>query len=150
MASRRQARQYALQALYASDLRGIEATSSLNALWVGLMDGEGVGQVRPPESAEVEFATRLVEGTLANKQAIDELIESCSTKWRIPRMPIVDRNILRMSAYEFMHCDDIPATVTVNEAVELAKLFGTADSRAFVNGVVDRMGRQLNRLEGRR
>jgi N utilization substance protein B len=65
-------------------------------------------------------------------------------------MPVVDRNILRMAAFELMKCQDIPPTVAINEAVELAKLFGTEDSRAFVNGIVDRIGRTTGRLaEGR-
>jgi N utilization substance protein B len=149
VASRRQARQYALQALYHADLRGISGMASLNALWAGLMDGDGLGDARAPASSEVEFATRLVNGTLEHIEAIDALIEESSTKWRIPRMPVVDRNILRMAAFELMHCADIPGTVSVNEAVELAKRFGTADSRAFVNGVVDRMGRALDKLTSR-
>lgn len=150
MGSRRQARQYALQALYHADLRGIDAMESLNALWSGLLDDEGVEEARTPASSEVEFAQRLVQGALEHRDAIDALIEECSTNWRIPRMPIVDRSILRMAGFELMHCHDIPATVSVNEAVELAKQFGTADSRAFVNGIVDRMGRQLKRLKPRK
>jgi len=63
-------------------------------------------------------------------------------------MPLVDRNILRMAAFELAHCPDIPATVAINEAVELAKRFGTADSRAFVNGIVDRIARNLQRIGG--
>lgn len=149
MGSRRQARGYALQALYTADVRGVGGLEALNALWTGLLDQEGVDDNRPPESSEVEFAQRLVVGALEHREAIDALIESCSTNWRIPRMPVVDRNILRMAGFELMHCQDIPATVSVNEAVELAKQFGTADSRSFVNGIVDRMGRQLGRLERR-
>lgn len=147
MSSRRQARQFALQALYQADMRGITAMAALNDLWSGLMDGEGLDDGRPPASDEVEFAQRLVDGTLANQAELDALIEQCSTNWRLPRMPVVDRNILRLAAFELAHCPDIPATVSVNEAVELAKRYGTADSRAFVNGIVDRMGRQLERLD---
>lgn len=147
MSSRRQARQFALQALYQADMRGITAMAALNDLWSGLMDGEGLDDERPPASDEVEFAQRLVDGTLAHQADLDALIEQCSTNWRLPRMPVVDRNILRLAAFELAHCPDIPATVSVNEAVELAKRYGTADSRAFVNGIVDRMGRQLERLD---
>jgi N utilization substance protein B len=64
-------------------------------------------------------------------------------------MPVVDRNILRIAAFELIGCPDIPATVSINEAIELAKRFGSADSRAFVNGIVDRMARQLGRLDTR-
>ena len=150
MGSRRRARQFALQALYQSDLMGISAMASLNHLWSGHLDEEGLDDATPPDSEEVEFAQRLVQGTLDDLDALDTLIESASTNWRLPRMPLVDRNILRMAAFELKHCTDIPANVSVNEAIELAKQFGTADSRAFVNGIVDRMGRQLGRLDKKR
>ncbi len=150
MGSRRRARQFALQALYQADLMGISAMASLNHLWSGHLDGEGLDDTTPPDSEEVEFAQRLVEGTISDQESLDGLIESASTNWRLARMPLVDRNILRMAAYELKHCTDIPANVSVNEAIELAKQFGTADSRAFVNGIVDRMGRQLGRLDKKR
>jgi len=146
MASRRRAREYALQSLFHADLSGVAVTAALNALWAGMMDGEGIENPRAPESEEVEFAQRLAFGVQDRREAIDSLIESCSTNWRLVRMPVVDRNILRMAAFELMELVDIPATVTINEAVELAKRFGTAESRAFVNGIVDRMARQLGRL----
>jgi N utilization substance protein B len=138
-----------MQALYHADLCDQTAATSLNGLWSLLMDGEGVEGERPPESAEVEFATRLARGTLDRRERMDELIEECSTNWRLVRMPVVDRNILRLAAYELDACPDIPASVSVNEAVELAKTYGGSDSRAFVNGIVDRMGRQLGRLDAR-
>ena len=150
MASRRRAREFALQRLYQADLSGLPIPAALNALWSGLMDAEGMEGERPPESEEVEFAQRLAYGVEERREAIDGLIEECSTNWRLPRMPIVDRNILRLAAYELMECTDIPATVSINEAVELAKRFGTAESRAFVNGIVDRMARQLERIPARR
>lgn len=147
MASRRRAREYALQALYQADLREIAVAAALNDLWSGLMDDEGIDEARPPESEEVEFAQRLAFGADERRAEIDALIEECSTNWRLVRMPVVDRNVLRLAAFELLVCTDIPATVSINEAVELAKRFGTADSRAFVNGIVDRMARQLNRLD---
>lgn len=150
MASRRRARVFALQALYCADVRGGSAASCLNDLWSALMDDDGIEGERIPESPEVEFATRLARGVEDTVDGIDALIEQCSTNWRLPRMPVVDRNILRMAAYELRSCSDIPASVSVNEAVELAKAYGGTDSRAFINGIVDRMGRQLGRLEKRR
>jgi len=146
MASRRRAREFALQALYDADLAEIGGQEALTALWAGMIEGEGIDDNRAPESEEVEFAQRLVLGVDEKRPAIDELIESCSTNWRMPRMPVVDRNILRVAAFELLECADIPATVSINEAVELAKRFGTQDSRAFVNGIVDRMARQLDRI----
>lgn len=150
MASRRRAREFALQALYQSDLREVSVATALNDLWSGLMDGDGLDDGRAPESEEVEFAQRLCVGVDEQRDEIDRLIEESSTNWRMPRMPVVDRNILRLAAYELRSCTDIPATVSINEAIELAKKFGSADSRAFVNGIVDRIARQLGRLDGRK
>jgi len=147
MASRRRARQFALQALFEADLRNVSAAMALNDLWSGLMDDEGMDGQRAPESEEVEFAQRIAHGVEARREAIDQLIEASSNNWRLPRMPLVDRNVLRMAAYELMEAPDIPVNVAINEAIELAKRFGTADSRAFVNGIVDRMARQLGRLD---
>ena len=146
MPSRRRARQFALQALYQSELSGEPVRVALSALWAGSMDGEGIEDSRPPEGNEVEFTERLVLGVDAHRAAIDAVIEECSTNWRMPRMPLVDRNILRITGFELMHCADVPATVSMNEAVELAKRYGTAESRAFVNGIVDRMARNVQRV----
>jgi N utilization substance protein B len=149
MASRRRAREFALQALFQADLREVSVPAALNDLWSGLMDGEGLDDERPPESEEVEFAQRLCMGVEERRAEIDALIEESSTNWRLPRMPVVDRNVLRIAAFELLGCADIPATVSINEAIELAKKYGSADSRAFVNGIVDRMARQLGRLDRR-
>ena len=150
MASRRQAREYALQALFQADLREVTVSAALNDLWSGLMDGEGIDDNRPPESEEVEFAQRLARGYDERRAEIDTLIEDSSTNWRLVRMPVVDRNVLRIAAYELLACTDIPATVSINEAIELAKKYGSGDSRAFVNGIVDRIARHLGRLDGRK
>ena len=149
MASRRRARVFALSALYCADVRGITVASTLNDLWSALMDEEGIEGERAPESPEMEFATRLARGAEDTRDGIDALIDQCSTNWRLPRMPVVDRNILRLAAYELLECEDIPATVTINEAVELAKGYGTKESKAFVNGIVDRLARQLGRIQAR-
>lgn len=148
--ARRQGRIYALQALYQGDIVAAPAATALTGLFDVLLDGQGLEGVRPPEPGEAEFSRRIVEGVEAHREAIDALIDQCSTNWRIHRMPAVDRNILRLAAFELGHCPDIPATATINEAIELAKAFGTEDSRAFVNGIVDRMGRVLGRLSGER
>lgn len=150
MASRRQAREYALQAMFQADVGEVTVQQALTDLWSGLMDGEGIDHSRPPESEEVEFAQRLCHGVDQHRAAIDALIEECSTNWRLSRMPVVDRNVLRLAAFELLACPDIPATVSINEAIELAKKYGSQDSRAFVNGIVDRMARQLGRIEARK
>jgi N utilization substance protein B len=145
MASRRRAREYGLQALYESDLRRLTADDVLNHLWSGVLDGDdGDDDLRPPEQAEIDFTQRLVVGVESHRDDLDLLIESCSTNWRLERMPIVDRNILRLASFEMVHCSDIPANVSINEAVELAKRFGGAESRAFVNGILDRLSRAVH------
>ena len=137
MASRRRARGFALQALYHSDLTDSAVQRALTDLWAGLLDGEGFDDERPHESEEVEFAQRLALGVHDDQAEIDALIETCSTNWRLARMPVVDRNILRLAAYELMRCDDIPATVSINEAIELASTCpaierGAVELRAIV------------------
>jgi N utilization substance protein B len=69
-----------------------------------------------------------------------------STHWKISRMALVDRNILRMAVFEFLYCTDIPASVTINEAIEIAKKFGTEESGAFVNGVLDHIAKELKKM----
>jgi N utilization substance protein B len=85
------------------------------------------------------FAERLVAGVLEKKKALDVLIGKYATNWKISRMPIVDRNILRAGVYELLWMDDVPAKVTVNEAIELAKSFGDDDASKFVNGILDQV-----------
>lgn len=148
MASRRRAREFALQALYQWDLVKTDPQTTLNGLWAGLLEEDGLDDCRPPESEEVEFAQRLVHGVVSSTDELDPLIEGCSTNWRVSRMPIVDRNVLRIACLEFRAFDDVPATVTINEAVELAKKFGAKESKAFVNGIADRMARNLGCLDG--
>ncbi len=86
-----------------------------------------------------DFTMRLVEGTIANLKQIDKTITSCATNWELKRMAVIDRNILRMAAFEIIFLDDIPVKVAINEAVDLAKKFGDVDSGRFVNGIVDKI-----------
>jgi N utilization substance protein B len=146
MSSRRRARGFALQVLCAADVRGLDVGPTLDGLVGGMSEGKAPPQEGSPTPEETQFARRLVEGVQGARESIDGLIEKSSTNWRVTRMPLVDRNILRLAIYELMHCEDIPGAVSINEAVELAKRFGGSDSRAFVNGIVDRVGRELGRV----
>lgn len=92
------------------------------------------------------FVERLVQGTISHLVSIDELIARCSLHWKVGRMGMVDRNILRLSAYELAFEPDVPSRVTLNEAIELAKRYGTEDSGAFVNGILDRIAQELGRV----
>ena len=95
------------------------------------------------EPAIRDFATVLVDGVVAEIERVDELIRSASLNWRIDRMATVDRNILRLATFEMMAVDDTPLKVILNEAIELSKRYGSEDSSAFVNGVLDKIGSSL-------
>ena len=84
-----------------------------------------------------EFAKQLIYGALRELAPIDELLSSGSSNWKLSRMAAVDRTLLRLGAYEILYCKDIPASVTINEYIEMAKLFGTAETAGFVNGILD-------------
>jgi N utilization substance protein B len=143
--ARRRAREFALQALYEMDQVTVAPRDALGVLWAGQLDEEGLGGVKPAEEDERDYATRLVEGVSARREEIDGLIELASDNWRLVRMPVVDRNILRLASYELLACHDVPASVSINEAVELAKRYGDKDSRAFVNGILDRIAAETGR-----
>lgn len=149
MASRRRAREYALQALYQRDLARGSVPDALSGLWTGQLEGDDEDELarRTADSQEIEFATRLARGVEETLSDLDSRIEASSTNWRVARMSIVDRNILRLGTYELEHCHDIPANVSINESVELAKRFGTAESRGFVNGILDRIARDVGRVK---
>jgi N utilization substance protein B len=135
---RRRARSYALQLLYAMDLNeGI-------AIDEALRDYGGAFELEIDEKA-LEFARELVERAAAHRAEIDDVIQTASRNWRLDRMARVDRNILRLAASELRHAPDVPVKVVINEAVELAKRFGTGESAAFVNGILDRIAASLGR-----
>ncbi len=141
--SRRRAREFALQALYQADVADLTGPDGIERLWHSQLDG-GLGD-KAAEADEIAFSARVAGGALARIDEIDQLIESASVNWRLARMPVVDRNILRLATYELMACEDVPASVCINEAVELAKRFGDKESRAFVNGLLDRIASELGR-----
>lgn len=147
MASRRRAREFALQALYQTDVGEDSVQQALQGLWAGLVEEEDeeLGK-RQAESDEIEFATALCVGIESKRDELDRRIEASSTNWRVPRMAVIDRNILRMGAFELAHMPEVPANVSINEAIELAKRFGTKDSKGFVNGILDRIARDLGRV----
>jgi N utilization substance protein B len=103
-----------------------------------------------PEEAQIggeadsrRFTEELVGGVWEKRAAIDAAVQQASRNWRLERMARVDRNILRLAAYEILHRTDVPHKVVINEAIEIAKRFGTADSSAFVNGVLDRLMQEV-------
>ena len=139
MGSRHKARERALQILFQYDIPGRPG------LWRDVFweKNEATDEVKA-------FAERLVAGVLEKKKELDALIGKYATNWKISRMPIVDRNILRAGVYELMWMDDVPAKVTVNEAIELAKSFGDDDASKFVNGILDQVLTTEPSLEAKR
>jgi N utilization substance protein B len=139
MASRHQARERAVQILFQYDIHG-QAGPWLEDFWV-----------QYPLAEELRaFAERLVAGVQAGKKDLDALIGTYATNWKVGRMPIIDRNILRMACFELLHVPEVPAKVTLNEAIELAKSFGDDEASRFVNGILDRVLRSDTRLERKR
>ena len=92
-----------------------------------------------------EFAEPLVRGVLEHREVIDERLQKLAANWDLHRMAGVDRNILRLAAFEMMHREDIPPVVAINEAVDIAKRFSTDESGRFVNGILDKLAAQLDR-----
>lgn len=136
--TRRQGRGYALQLLYARDGDTSTDVTGAAVSWADTFELE----VDAPAQA---FARDLVAAATERQAEIDQLITGASKNWRLDRMSRVDRNILRLGACELVAFRDVPVKVVINEAVELAKRFGTAESSAFVNGVLDRIASAAGR-----
>jgi N utilization substance protein B len=122
--------------LFAADIADTVPDEVVRTYWAELDDSE-------TEEVAREFATRLAAGTLANLEALDERIRSRAEHWRIPRMAIVDRNILRLAVYEFLY-EPTPRTVAINEALEIARRFSTYEATQFINGILDAIKRDLD------
>ena len=136
--TRRSGRAYALQLLYARDGDLTSDVAGAATSWADAFDLE----IDP--GAQL-FARDLVAAAATHDAQIDQVVASASKNWRIDRMSRVDRNILRLGACELIAFRDVPVKVVINEAVELAKRFGTAESSAFVNGVLDRIANAVGR-----
>lgn len=94
-------------------------------------------QAHPPSAKSMPFFLRLVNGVTAARSEIDAVIERFSSHWKVSRMSGVDRNVLRLAVFEMLCCDDIPVKVSINEAIDIGKRFGTDDSGSFINGILD-------------
>lgn len=135
MGTRRKGRETALQILFLMDLSDTPVDRALQVFW---------GNLSATREGE-EFANALVRGYAAEQTVIDERIRSVSQHWRLERMGRVDRNIIRLATYELLRMTDVPARVTLNEAIELAKRYGNEGSAAFVNGVLDRIASECGK-----
>ncbi|NTU42327.1 MAG: transcription antitermination factor NusB, partial [Nitrospirales bacterium] len=135
---RRKAREYALQFLYRIDFleekarEGVMVGGEISAFWTDM--GEGNPDVR-------RFAEDLIRGAFQNIQEIDDTLQVVAEKWSLQRMAHIDRNILRLAAYELLYRKDIPTAVTINEAIEIARKYSTLESAAFINGMLDKIAK---------
>lgn len=129
MGTRRKGRELALQALYQIEITGDSSGAAVD-LFLGHFEGNAEAK---------EFARRLVSGVVSQCGEIDRIIQQCTDHWKLMRMAKVDLVILRMAAYELVFCPDIPLNVSLDEAIEIGKRFGTDDSATFINGVLDQV-----------
>jgi transcription antitermination factor NusB len=139
MRKRTRAREFALQILYQIDITAEEFNTALEIFW----------QAHEAENIEEcinIFTTQLVQGVASNLSVIDEKISQYAANWQLKRMAVVDRNILRMGCFELMYCADIPPKVSINEAVELAKRYSNLEASKFVNGILDKVKIEKEKL----
>ncbi len=129
MSTRRRAREIVLQLLYEADVNDSRDAEAARQFIRSRMQGR---------KALTDFACTLLRGTLEHREQIDVMLAKLATNWTLPRMPVVDRNVLRLGAYEIMF-GDTPGRVAVNESIVLAKRYGDKNSPRFVNGVLDRL-----------
>ena len=138
MRKRTQGRELALQLLYQVDLRGDDVLAEVD----GFLDGGSGGD---PEVRS--FARELIHGYLDRRVEIDKRIEEVARNWQLRRMAAIDRNILRLGAYELLYRTDIPPLVAINEAIEIAKKYSTKNSGPFVNGILDNIRLKAGKRE---
>jgi N utilization substance protein B len=164
MGQRRRSREVALQVLYQLDVTGVSPEEGM-ALYFDHFAGdkgrdeEGEENDAPqtdespkPWSQEIQTAARpfaelLIHGVWLNRDEIDRWIVSASENWRVDRMSVVDRNILRIAIYEMLYCKDIPPKVSINEAIDLGKRFSGQDSGPFINGVLDQILAAMGKVD---
>jgi N utilization substance protein B len=133
MGTRRKARELAVQLLYQHDLAKVDPEEGMRLFWEHF----------PVDMEAREFCTQLVLGTLDRLAVIDELLSEASENWSLNRMSVVDRNILRLATYELVDRPEIPPSVSLNEAIEIAKKYSSPDAAVFINGVLDRVKRTV-------
>jgi N utilization substance protein B len=127
MGNRRRARELAMQALFYMDTQHALTAEALDRFC----------QTFAPSEKALPFLTELVTGVIKERQRIDAVIERFSSNWKMSRMSCVDRNILRIAVFELLFCADIPAKVSINEAIDIGKRYGAEESGAFINGILD-------------
>ena len=137
--ARRRAREAALQMLYQCDVGRAGAFESIQSYWASRDEADAI-----PDSLQA-FANRVVRGTLDRREEIDALLSAHAQNWRIERMAVIDRVVLRMGVYEMLADPETPSKVIINEAIELARSYSGDEAVGFVNGVLDAVRKQLRR-----
>jgi len=140
MGTRRKSRELALQALYQGELAGGDAS----------LDFEEFCSHFQVNRKAMPYARKLLAGVQEKKEEINGLISRYAENWRLERMSVIDRNILRLAVFEMHYQDDVPTRVAINEAIEIAKRFATDDSGSFINGILDTMARTENPAGGKK
>ena len=135
MGSRRKAREYALQMLFQWDITKDNIESVMAGFWSNIDE--------PP--AVIEFANQLVTRTIEHVEEIDAIVQRHAEHWRLDRMAVVDRNLLRLATQEFMYDKETPKTVVINEAIEIARRFSAQESPQFINGILDSIRKEVER-----
>jgi transcription antitermination protein NusB len=138
MGSRRKAREYALQMMFQWNITHDTIDQIKANFWEG--------QDEPEETRT--FAETLASQSIANVERIDRLIERHAENWRLDRMAVVDRNILRLATYEFLYDAETPKTIVINEAIEIARRFSSQESPQFINGILDSIRKEVENLGG--
>ena len=135
--TRREAREAAIQFLFSHDLNDETLPDQCADFW----------ELRTARKKVRDFANELIGGVFDHCEELDRTIDAASNNYSLDRLSAIDRNILRLATYEILHRNDIPAPVTINEAIEIAKRFGTTESPGFVNGVLDRIQHEHTQSE---
>lgn len=138
MRKRTKSREHALKILYAIDITSNEPKKCIDTYW---REGD------EKDTEVMAFANALVLGTSNKSKELDKIIGASATNWQLKRMAVIDRNILRFAAYELLFMDEIPPKVTINEAIDIAKRYGDSESGKFVNGVLDKINKDMVKEE---
>lgn len=146
---RRLARELALQCLYQIEMNDVSAEAAIDHVLEEARTEDEAKLTQEKDQISAQYVTELVEGTASRKSDIDVLLSDYLKGWQMDRLSKVDRQILRLAAYEMIYRDDVPPKVVVNEAIEMAKHFGTEESGKFVNGVLGKMIKDVEAIRGR-
>jgi N utilization substance protein B len=141
MGKRRDGREAAIQYLYQLDLNAQEFSARPEDFWKLQKDEDG----QEFDASTRAYAEQLVAGVTSRLADVDRLIEKYAANYKLERIAAVDRNIIRLAIYEMFHCEDVPPVVAINEAIEIAKKFGSDESGKFVNGILDRVRGEVKR-----